>query len=149
VKVRARFRTMMRAAILGLLGLCAGFSGCVAPESSNTEAAQTNESPPTSQAPPTNSLSAVRSVDQITSSPELIGQMVAVKGWYAGYKGRCVGSPPATRSDWMLEGESSCIYVAGPKPAGATDAERSLARVTGRLSSTSTGQLFIDSRDRR
>ncbi|MBU0483455.1 MAG: hypothetical protein KKB30_02940 [Proteobacteria bacterium] len=46
------------------------------------------------------------------------GQKVLLSGVFKGWKGACFGAPPVTRSDWMLEDDSGCLYVTGPLPAG-------------------------------
>jgi len=43
-----------------------------------------------------------------SSSPEVI-----VKGVFKGWKGTCPSSSLLTRSDWILEDETGCIYVSG------------------------------------
>ena len=43
---------------------------------------------------------------------------VLLEGLFRGWSGgTCVGSPPLTRSDWMFEDSSGCIYVTGMLPS--------------------------------
>jgi len=46
------------------------------------------------------------------------GKAVTIEGKFKGWKGKCAGGPPVTRSDWMLEDKTGCIYVSGPVPDG-------------------------------
>ncbi|MBI2413698.1 MAG: hypothetical protein HYV24_10885 [Deltaproteobacteria bacterium] len=46
------------------------------------------------------------------------GREVLLKGRFRGWKARCAGSSPATRSDWALEDDTACIYVSGRVPRG-------------------------------
>jgi len=43
---------------------------------------------------------------------------VLLEGFFRGWSGPCAGSPPQTRSDWMFEDGSGCIYVTGMLPSG-------------------------------
>jgi hypothetical protein len=58
-------------------------------------------------------------VDLVVDQAALLeGRAVDVSGRFAGWSGPCAGSPPRTRSDWMLTGAKGCLYVSGPLPAG-------------------------------
>ena len=62
-------------------------------------------------------------IAEITSNPaEYEGKAVTVsgeyRGWEAGY-----GSPPVTRSDWILRDETGAIYVTGKAPPGLDPVE--------------------------
>lgn len=46
------------------------------------------------------------------------GKEVTITGRFMGWKGRCNTSMPMTRSDWIIEDDSGCIYVSGPLPQG-------------------------------
>lgn len=46
------------------------------------------------------------------------GREVLLKGRFKGWKAKCAGSSPATRSDWALEDDTACIYVSGRVPGG-------------------------------
>jgi hypothetical protein len=43
---------------------------------------------------------------------------VTVQGIYKGWSGKCASSTMLTRSDWILEDETGCIYVTGLLPTG-------------------------------
>jgi len=47
------------------------------------------------------------------------GRTVLVSGSFKGWKGACLSTPPVSRSDWMLEDGTGCIYVHAPLPAGS------------------------------
>lgn len=44
------------------------------------------------------------------------GKQIVLEGTFRGWKGKCESSRPLTRSDWILEDESGCIYVTGKVP---------------------------------
>lgn len=46
------------------------------------------------------------------------GRELSLSGVFTGWKGNCRGGPPASRSDWMLEDSTGCLYVSGPTPEG-------------------------------
>jgi len=43
---------------------------------------------------------------------------VTVTGRFQGWRGPCPGGPPVSRSDWMINDASGCLYVHGPVPPG-------------------------------
>ena len=44
------------------------------------------------------------------------GKNVRLDGVFKGWKGSCRSSPPKSRSDWMVEDGTGCIYVHGTLP---------------------------------
>jgi hypothetical protein len=66
----------------------------------------------------------------IDRAEDLEGRMVEVTARFMGWKGSCRNGPPVTRSDWMLEDESGCIYVSGPAPPGLSPAQPKQRMVT-------------------
>lgn len=44
------------------------------------------------------------------------GKEVSVQGVFRGWKGTCPSSAMLTRSDWLLEDETGCIYITGRMP---------------------------------
>lgn len=60
----------------------------------------------------------VRIADIVADAERYQGEFVRVSGLFYGWSGRCSGTPPKTRSDWMLESDGSCIYVSGSTPKG-------------------------------
>ena len=70
---------------------------------------------------------------------EYAEKTVVVEGVYRGWKGKCSRSFMLTRSDWILEDESGCIYITGLMPPGLSPArprgEHILVRGTVRLNS--------------
>ncbi|PLX84830.1 MAG: hypothetical protein C0617_06345 [Desulfuromonas sp.] len=60
------------------------------------------------------------SVAELRGAPaSYVGQTVLVSGLFKGWKGACLSTPPVSRSDWMLEDGTGCIYVHAPLPAGS------------------------------
>ncbi|OQX60138.1 MAG: hypothetical protein B5M52_00970 [Helicobacteraceae bacterium 4484_230] len=48
------------------------------------------------------------------------GKTITTSGLFYGWSGKCVGTPPKTKSDWMLESNNACIYISGPTPKGTS-----------------------------
>jgi len=72
------------------------------------------------------------------------GQMVTVEGVYQGWQGG-LGSPPVTRSDWLVEDTTGWLYVTG-KPAGDLDPLDDIGRpikVTGQVEMTEEGEPYL------
>lgn len=46
------------------------------------------------------------------------GKAVHITGLFKGWQGACKISPPKSRSDWMIEDGTGCIYVHGAIPRG-------------------------------
>lgn len=46
------------------------------------------------------------------------GRPVVLTGRFKGWKGSCQEVPPKSRSDWMVEDDTGCIYVCGSVPGG-------------------------------
>lgn len=104
---------------------------------------------PAVKLPPSASSADVKPVDEIVAhASSLKDQTIVVHGWFAGFKGTCVGAPPATRSDWMLEGETRCLYVAGGMPRSPDSKERFHTEVRGVLKLAADGRPYIDARMR-
>ena len=67
------------------------------------------------QAPPPSPTKAT--IGEIRAAPTVYqGKVVTIEGKYQGWKGG-YGSPPVTRSDWLVEDATGWLYVTG-KPAG-------------------------------
>lgn len=47
---------------------------------------------------------------------EFSGKTVRLDGVFKGWKGSCRSGPPKSRSDWMVEDGTGCIYVHGTLP---------------------------------
>ena len=54
----------------------------------------------------------------LENSPEMAGRRVTLDVDFRGWTGICSSGPPVTRSDWMVEDRTGCIYVHGPLPDG-------------------------------
>lgn len=52
----------------------------------------------------------------IDNQDSLDGKDVSVEGFFRGWKGGCPSSYMLTRSDWILEDETGCIYITGRIP---------------------------------
>jgi len=84
-------------------------------------------------------------IGEIRTAPILYeGQTVTIDGVYQGWKGG-YGSPPVTRSDWLVEDASGWLYVTG-KPAGELDPLVDVGRplkVTGQVEITEDGEPYL------
>jgi hypothetical protein len=83
--------------------------------------------------------------DILTGSVKLDSAEVLVKGIFKGWKGDCPSSSAITRSDWVLEDETGCIYVTGRIPT-ALSPTRPMGEhvlVKGRVIVTKTGKPVI------
>jgi hypothetical protein len=72
------------------------------------------------------------------------GQTVTVEGVYQGWQ-EGHGSPPLTRSDWLVADDTGWLYVTG-KAAGDLDPTGDIGhplRVTGRVELTSEGEPYL------
>lgn len=72
------------------------------------------------------------------------GQTVTVEGLYQGWQSG-YGSPPVTRSDWLLEDDTGWLYVTG-KPAGELDPVKDIGHpltVTGQIELTPEGEPYV------
>lgn len=57
------------------------------------------------------------SVDEVVNEPaSWAGKKVKVTGNFSGWQGKCTGRPPVSRSDWMIESDTACVYVNGRLP---------------------------------
>lgn len=84
-------------------------------------------------------------IGEIRAAPTLYeGQTVIVDGVYQGWQGG-YGSPPVTRSDWLVEDAAGWLYVTG-KPAGDLDPLGDIGRqitVTGQVKLTEEGEPYL------
>jgi len=73
------------------------------------------------------------------------GKEITVEGVFLGWSGACPRSGALTRSDWMLEDGSGCIYVTGRLPAGvsAVKPQKERLRVTGTVKTAKDGKPFL------
>lgn len=73
------------------------------------------------------------------------GKDVTVQGLYRGWSGKCLSSAMLTRSDWILEDETGCIYVTGRMPTGspANQPQGERIVVQGKVISGSAGKPII------
>jgi len=96
------------------------------------------------QATPLPSPSAITSIGGIRAAPTAYeGKVVTIEGEYQGWKGG-FGSPPVTRSDWLVKDASGWLYVTG-KPAGL-DPLADLGhpiKVTGLVRITKDGEPYL------
>lgn len=51
-------------------------------------------------------------------SSEFSGKQVQLNGVFKGWRGTCKSAPPKSRSDWMFQDATGCIYVHGALPKG-------------------------------
>lgn len=63
-------------------------------------------------------------IGQILGNPTgFDSRSVTISGEFRGWRGPCRSGPPVSRSDWMINDASGCLYVHGPLPTGL-DASR-------------------------
>ncbi|MFO1433196.1 MAG: hypothetical protein U1F76_24335 [Candidatus Competibacteraceae bacterium] len=84
----------------------------------------------------------------VAQKTQLAGQILDVTGAFMGWQGKCTGKPPRSRSDWMLQGEHSCLYVSGPVPSGLNlpGGKKEIGKtvtVRGQLQLTNQGQPYL------
>jgi hypothetical protein len=88
---------------------------------------------------------AAASIGGIMADPELYqGHTVTVEGVYQGWQDGH-GSPPLTRSDWLVEDDTGWLYVTG-KPPGDLDPTDDIGhplKVTGRVELTDDGEPYL------
>ena len=96
------------------------------------------------QATPLPSPPAKASIGDIRAAPaDYEGKVVTIEGGYQGWKGG-FGSPPVTRSDWLVQDASGWLYVTG-KPAGLdplADVGHPI-KVTGLVRITKDGEPYL------
>ena len=84
-------------------------------------------------------------IGEIRAAPTLYeGQTVTIEGVYKGWQGG-YGSPPVTRSDWLVEDATGWLYVTG-EPAGDLDPLEDIGRtitVTGQVKLTEEGEPYL------
>jgi len=84
------------------------------------------------------------SIGDIRATPTAYeGKVVTIEGKYQGWKGG-FGSPPVTRSDWLVQDATGWLYVTG-KPAGLDplgDVGRPI-KVTGLVKITKDGEPYL------
>jgi len=57
-------------------------------------------------------------IGKVTSDPSGFKEKkIVLEGIFRGWNGKCESSRPLTRSDWILEDETGCIYVTGKVPS--------------------------------
>ncbi len=92
--------------------------------------------------------SAKVSIGDIRGAPTAYeGKVVTIEGKYQGWQGD-FGSPPVTRSDWLVQDAAGWLYVTG-KPAGLDplgDVGRPI-KVTGVIRLTKDGEPYLDARE--
>jgi hypothetical protein len=84
-----------------------------------TACASTGQSTPLQQAVETTqpNLQSL-TVDTVAKeSANWAGKKVKVIGNFSGWQGKCTGRPPVSRSDWMIESNTACVYVNGRLPS--------------------------------
>lgn len=86
-------------------------------------------------------------IHQIQEQPESYnGRTVDMEGTFKGWQGKCIGPPPVTRSDWMLEDKTGCIYVSGPLPDGlsAISPQDEQVSVKGTMRIDRSGKAYVE-----
>lgn len=79
---------------------------------------------------------------------KVIGKRITVSGLPRQREGSCLGVPPVSNNDWMLTGETGCLWVNGRVPGAVimdvrkNTSDEPLA-VTGKLVQTREGALVL------
>jgi len=78
----------------------------------------------------------------------VLGKRITVSGLPRQREGSCLGMPPVSNNDWMLTGETECLWVNGRVPGAAMmDVRRNLSdepvQVTGKLVQTREGAIVL------
>jgi hypothetical protein len=99
-------------------------------------------------APPAPLPAPVRSVTikEIVENPyPFAGKPIVLEGSFRGWKGGCTSSSLLTRSDWVLEDSTGCIYVTGHIPGGLSPAQPKGERVQvkGRVIVDKNGKAIV------
>ena len=87
-------------------------------------------------------------IGEIRATPTTYeGEVVTIEGVYQGWEGG-YGSPPVTRSDWLVEDATGWLYVTG-KPAGLDpmDDVGHPIKVTGQVELTKEGEPYLDAQE--
>lgn len=91
--------------------------------------------------------SAGPTVERINADPgKHEGTEVTLAVSFKGWKGTCAGPPPVSRSDWMVDDGTGCLYVHGPLPGGVDPLRPKDERivVTGMLKRSEKGIPYLD-----
>ncbi len=76
---------------------------------------------------------------------------IVLEGAFRGWSGKCAGSSMLTRSDWVLDDGTGCIYVTGRIPAGVSPANPKGERLalSGRVKTDKKGKPFFEAKEAR
>jgi len=76
---------------------------------------------------------------------------IVLEGDFRGWSGACAGSSLLTRSDWVLDDGTGCIYVSGRVPAGVSPVNPKGERlaVSGRVKTGKKGKPYFDAKEAR
>jgi hypothetical protein len=91
-------------------------------------------------------------IQAIKDNPDLYaGMTVRLTGRFKGWKGSCQGSPPKSRSDWMIADDTGCMYVSGRVPKGLQPMfpEDESIELTGVVRLTRFGGPYLEVRSPR
>jgi len=86
-------------------------------------------------------------IKDILNHPAKFGSSdVVLTGIFKGWTGSCPSSAMLTRSDWILEDDTGCIYVTGRIPAGLAPQQPNNEHivVTGRVMVNAAGKPYVD-----
>ena len=75
--------------------------------------------PQVRQPPPPSSPDEASIIGRILDTPtRFASATVTITAGFGGWRGPCRSGPPVSRSDWMINDASGCLYVHGPLPPG-------------------------------
>jgi hypothetical protein len=93
-------------------------------------------------------LSGAVSVGRILSNGSTyLNTPVFLTATFMGWKGKCKGAPPVSRSDWMVDDGTGCIYVTGKLPMGqnAMTPKEVVISIRGVVKRGQNGTVYIES----
>lgn len=115
----------------------AGASGCAPAVSTQTK----------DVSPPLQKNIAKTSISELKKAPEnWQNKQVLISGKYRGWEASCSDSGQRTRSDWVIQDDTGCIFVSGIMPGNLspTQPKGQLLSVVGTLRLTSAGLPYLE-----
>lgn len=100
-----KWKTTLMILALALAGLAV--QGC-----SNSQSGPLSSDPPLM----------VKIQDILDKTDDYEGRQVILNCTFQGWRGKCRTGPPISRSDWMVEDDTGCIYATGALPRGLSAA---------------------------
>lgn len=82
----------------------------------------------------------------VENSTDYSGEVITLHGIFKGWKGNCRSVPPVSRSDWMIQDATGCMYINGPLPDGrkASDPDNQPVTVRGTVRVNRDGIPYLE-----